>query len=162
MRPEQGGAIPAAVVVRDENLAGGPASESDRTAAASANDAPAPSAAPAGREEASRRERLGDILHRGDARDIAAERRDRKAEESPGEDVEAYSGLDHSGLDRIWAGRDRDASMIDRADLINELRDRDTPEADPEHQRREALAGGPSASTASQRVLRLRARRARQ
>jgi hypothetical protein len=90
---------------------------------------PPPSAASEDSDSSGRRERVGDILHRGDARDSAAERRDRAADERPSEDVEA-----HSGLDRIWAGRDRDASMIDRADLMNELRDRDTPEADEEHQ----------------------------
>jgi hypothetical protein len=93
-------------------LSGSPASDGDRTAA-----------------ESGRRERLGEILHRGDARDSAAERRDREAEDRSSEDVEA-----HSGLDRIWAGRDRDASMIDRADLIKELTDGDTAEADEEHQ----------------------------
>jgi hypothetical protein len=110
-------------------LSGPPASESVRTAAASPEHAAAPSAAPEDKEGSSRRERLGDILNRGDARDSAAERRDRAADERPSEDVEA-----HSGLDRIWAGRDRDASMIDRADLIKELRDRDTSEADEELQ----------------------------
>jgi len=39
-----------------------------------------------------------------------------------------------SRLDRMWAERDRDDSMIDRADLINELRDHDTSEADEENQ----------------------------
>jgi transcriptional regulator with GAF, ATPase, and Fis domain len=85
------------------------------------------SGAPA--SDTDRRERIGDILHRGDERDSAAERRDRAADERPSEDVEA-----HSGLDRIWAGRDRDASMIDRADLIKEMGDPDTPEADDKHQ----------------------------
>jgi hypothetical protein len=76
-------------------------------------------------EGSGHRERLGDILHRGDARDSAAEQRDREAETRPIEDLEAQSGLD-----RIWAGRDRDASMIDRADLIKEFGDRDAWDAD--------------------------------
>jgi hypothetical protein len=57
--------------------------------------------------------RLQAILARGDARDQAAERRDRAAEErfpSPG---------DRQGwLDRDWAGRDRDAAAVDRAELL--------------------------------------------
>jgi hypothetical protein len=59
----------------------------------------------------------------------AAERRDRAADERPSEDAEAQSRVD-----RMWAGRDRDASMIDRADLIKELGDRET------HSRRNAPA----------------------
>jgi GAF domain/ANTAR domain len=110
-------------------LSGPPASESHRAAVASADDVPAPSAAPEDKEGYSHRERLGDILHRGDARDSAAERRDREAEERPSEDVEAKSELD-----RMWAGRDRDASMIDRADLLKEFRDRDPSEGHDEHQ----------------------------
>lgn len=45
----------------------------DRTAAAPAADAPAPSATPEDNEGPGQRERLGDILHRGDGRDSAAE-----------------------------------------------------------------------------------------
>jgi hypothetical protein len=111
------------------SLAGSPDSDSDGTAAAPADDVAAPSAGPEEGERSRRRERLGDIIDRGDARDSAAEQRDRQAEERPSEDAEA-----HSGIDRIWAGRDRDASMIDRADLITELRDRDISEADEEKQ----------------------------
>lgn len=125
------GVVAQAVLTEPATLAGlsgPPAPESERTKATSAHEVPAPSAAPEDKEGASHRERLGDILDRGDARDSAAERRDRKAEDRPSEDVEVQSGLD-----RIWAGRDRDASMIDRADLIKEFRDRDTSEADDEH-----------------------------
>ena len=110
-------------------LSGPPASDSDRTAAGSGDDVPASSAAPEDKDGSGHRERLGDILHRGDARDNAAEERDRAAEERPSGDVEAQSRLD-----RMWAGRDRDASMIDRAALIKELLDRDTSEADVELQ----------------------------
>ena len=42
--------------------------------------------------------------------------RDRAAEERVGPDAE-----DQSRLDRIWAGRDRDSSMVDRADLMDLL-----------------------------------------
>ncbi len=127
------GVVAQAVLTDRATLAGlsdPPASHKGRKAAASASDVPAPSAAPEDNRGPSQSERLGDILDRGDARDSAAEQRDREAEERPSEDVEA-----RSGLDRIWAGRDRDASMIDRADLIKELRDADTAEADEERQR---------------------------
>ena len=127
------GVMAHAVLTDSATLAGlsGPAaSESDRRAAASADNVPASAAAaPEDKQGAIHRERLGDILNRGDARDSAAEQRDRKAENRPSEDVE-----EQSGLDRIWAGRDRDAAMIDRADLIKEFRDRDTSEPDDEHQ----------------------------
>jgi hypothetical protein len=43
----------------------------------------APTAAPEDVEGSGHRERLGDILHRGDARDSAAEQRDREAETRP-------------------------------------------------------------------------------
>jgi hypothetical protein len=64
-------------------------------------------------EEQDRGDRLREILARGDVRDLAAERRDRAAEDrfpTPG---------DRQGwLDRDWAGRDRDAAAVDRADLL--------------------------------------------
>jgi GAF domain-containing protein len=106
------------------SLADFPGSDSDRTAAAPVVDK-APTAASEDVEGSGHRERLGDILHRGDARDSAAEQRDREAETRPIEDLKAQSGLD-----RIWAGRDRDASMSDRADLIKEFGDRDAWDAD--------------------------------
>jgi hypothetical protein len=64
-------------------------------------------------DEQDRDARFQAILVRADLRDQAAERRDRAAEErfpSPG---------DRQGwLDRDWAGRDRDAAAVDRADLL--------------------------------------------
>lgn len=64
------------------------------------------------REVAARDDHLDEILTRGDIRDQAAERRDRHAERRPLDgDVEAR-------LDRTWAGRDRDAAAVDRADLV--------------------------------------------
>ena len=64
-------------------------------------------------DEQDRDARFDAILTRGDVRDQAAERRDRAAEErfpQPG---------DRQGwLDRDWAGRDRDAAAVDRADLL--------------------------------------------
>jgi hypothetical protein len=64
-------------------------------------------------EEQDRDTRFQAILARADVRDQAAERRDRAAEKrfpNPG---------DRQGwLDRDWAGRDRDAAAIDRADLL--------------------------------------------
>jgi hypothetical protein len=64
-------------------------------------------------DEEGRDARFQEILARADVRDQAAERRDRAAEErlaSPG---------DRQGwLDRDWAGRDRDAAAVDRADLL--------------------------------------------
>lgn len=98
----------------------------DRTAAAPAADAPAPSATPEDNEGPGQRERLGDILHRGDGRDSAAEQTARPR--TPGRGGRG-AGPDSTG---IWAGRDRDAS--DRADLINDLRDRDISHADEKHQ----------------------------
>ena len=64
-------------------------------------------------DEQDRDARFEAILARGDVRDQAAERRDRAAEE----------GFPHPGdrqgwLDRDWAGRDRDAAAVDRADLL--------------------------------------------
>jgi hypothetical protein len=108
-------------------ISGPSASKSERTAVPSIDDVAAPSVAPVNMEGSPHRGRLADILGRGDARDSAAEHRDREAEERSPEDVE-----EQSQIDRIWAGRDRDASMIDRADLIKEVRNRDTPEADDE------------------------------
>jgi len=64
-------------------------------------------------DEQNRDARFEAILTRADVRDQAAERRDRAAEErfpQPG---------DRQGwLDRDWAGRDRDAAAVDRADLL--------------------------------------------
>jgi hypothetical protein len=53
------------------------------------------------------------ILARGDLRDQAAERRDRRADgRAP------TSGDGQAGLDRIWSGMDRDSAAIDRAALV--------------------------------------------
>ncbi len=64
-------------------------------------------------DEQDRDARFEAILTRADVRDQAAERRDRAAEDrfpNPG---------DRQGwLDRDWAGRDRDAAAVDRADLL--------------------------------------------
>ena len=63
--------------------------------------------------------RFGAILSRGDLRDQAAELRDRAAEaRSPVRDDPQGS------LDRYWAGRDRDAAAIDRAELVALLDER--------------------------------------
>jgi hypothetical protein len=69
-------------------------------------------------------ERLGAILARGDVRDGAAEQRDRDAEARA-----ATDGEGQNELDRNWAGRDRDASMVDRADLIELLQERNNADA---------------------------------
>jgi hypothetical protein len=61
---------------------------------------------------AAREDRLEAILIRGDIRDQAAERRDRRAETRP------LGGDGQAGLDRDWAGRDRDLAAGDRADLV--------------------------------------------
>lgn len=53
------------------------------------------------------------LLARGDLRDQAAERRDRAAEARSPVRIDAQGWLD-----RDWAGRDRDAAAIDRADLL--------------------------------------------
>ena len=67
-------------------------------------------------EAAARDVRLDAILTRGDIRDQAAERRDRRAEcRYPGR------GDSEAGRDRDWAGRDRDAAAADRADLVGLL-----------------------------------------
>jgi hypothetical protein len=64
-------------------------------------------------DERDRDARFQAILTRGDVRDQAAERRDRAAEErSP------HPGDRQGWLDRDWAGRDRDAAAVDRADLL--------------------------------------------
>jgi hypothetical protein len=56
------------------------------------------------------------ILARGDLRDQAAERRDRRAEgRAP------TSGDKQADLDRFWSGMDRDWAAEDRADLIELL-----------------------------------------
>jgi hypothetical protein len=69
-----------------------------------------------------RGEDLEALLGRADVRDSAAERRDRDADERVGPETE-----DQSRLDRIWAGRDRDSSMGDRADLMDLLNDEVRP-----------------------------------
>ena len=68
-------------------------------------------------EDETKARRQGDlfdaILARGDLRDQAAVRRDRRAEgraSTPG-DAQA-------GIDRIWSGLDRDAAAADRATLV--------------------------------------------
>jgi hypothetical protein len=59
---------------------------------------------------------LGEILHRADARDVVAQCRDLvAAERVPGDESQA-------ALDRVWAARDRDAAAVDRADIIDVLR----------------------------------------
>ncbi len=64
-------------------------------------------------EAANQDDDLDAILARGDIRDQAAERRDRRADRRPD------SAGDHQALiDRDWAGRDRDAAAADRADLV--------------------------------------------
>jgi len=97
---------------------------------------PEPVADPAGLHVASeqdvgdqrgRAERLEVVVRRADLRDQAAERRDRKAE------ARSAAGDDREGdLDRDWAGRDRDAAAVDRAELLDLIRDRsaDTGETD--------------------------------
>jgi len=93
-----------------------------------ANPAPVRSADGSGPAEAQgaaklrRGEDLEALLGRADVRDSAAERRDRDAGERVGPDAE-----DQSRLDRIWAGRDRDSSMVDRSDLMDLLNDEDRP-----------------------------------
>lgn len=83
-------------------------------------------------EAADRDDRLDAILTRGDVRDQAAERRDRRADRRPG-----VSGDGQARVDRDWAGRDRDAAAIDRAELVGMLEKREpepvppvTPESD--------------------------------
>ena len=83
-------------------------------------------------EEADRDDRLDAILTRGDIRDQAAERRDRRADRRPG-----VSRDGQARVDRDWAGRDRDAAAIDRAELVGMLEKREaepvppvTPESD--------------------------------
>ena len=69
-------------------------------------------------EAAARDVRLDAILTRGDVRDQAAERRDRRAERRlPG------LGGGQAAADRDWAARDRDAAAADRADLVGLLHD---------------------------------------
>jgi len=68
---------------------------------------------------AAREDRLDAILTRGDIRDQAAERRDRRADNRP------LGGDGQAGLDRDWAGRDRDAAAEDRADLVGLLHAQD-------------------------------------
>jgi hypothetical protein len=77
-------------------------------------------------EELDRDQRFQEILSRADVRDQAAEQRDRAAEErfpTPG---------DRQGwLDRDWAGRDRDAAAVDRADLLALLGEPTGDEVEP-------------------------------
>lgn len=68
---------------------------------------------------------LASLLARGDMRDSAAEHRDRDAEARPDAEVGAQAWID-----RDWAGRDRDASAVDRSDLIDLLEDGEPPAAD--------------------------------
>ncbi|HEX7187578.1 MAG TPA: hypothetical protein VF423_05075 [Actinomycetes bacterium] len=70
-------------------------------------------------DERGRDSRFRALLARGDLRDQAAERRDRTAEVRSPVDVDPLGWLD-----RDWAGRDRDASAIDRADLLALLDER--------------------------------------
>jgi hypothetical protein len=75
----------------------------------------------AGDEDQTKAQRLGDlfdaILVRGDLRDQAAERRDRRA------DARApLPGDAPASLDRIWSGMDRDSAAVDRAALVDLLR----------------------------------------
>ena len=69
-------------------------------------------------EDETEAKRQGDlfdaILARGDLRDQAAERRDRRAEGRAPTSGEA-------GLDRIWSGMDRDSAAVDRAALVELL-----------------------------------------
>jgi hypothetical protein len=65
-------------------------------------------------EARQRADRLVEILDRGDARDRAAERRDRDADGRDPWDSDA-------SVDRDWSGRDRDLAAGDRADLIELL-----------------------------------------
>jgi hypothetical protein len=64
-------------------------------------------------DEQDRDARFEAILARADVRDQAAERRDRAAEKRF-----PHPGDRQGWLDRDWAGRDRDAAAIDRADLL--------------------------------------------
>ena len=71
-------------------------------------------------EDETEAKRQGDlfdaILARGDLRDQAAERRDRRADgRAP------TSGDGPAGLDRIWSGMDRDSAAVDRAALVELL-----------------------------------------
>ena len=71
-------------------------------------------------EDETEAKRQGDlfdaILARGDLRDQAAERRDRRADgRAP------TSGDAQAGLDRIWSGMDRDSAAVDRAALVELL-----------------------------------------
>lgn len=62
--------------------------------------------------------RIRAVLERGDHRDQAAERRDRRAE------ADEAAGRAHlAWIDRDWAGRDRDQSAVDRAALIDILQE---------------------------------------
>jgi hypothetical protein len=64
-------------------------------------------------DEQDRDARFEAILARADVRDQAAERRDRDAEERF-----PHPGDRQGWLDRDWAGRDRDAAAVDRADML--------------------------------------------
>jgi ANTAR domain len=67
-------------------------------------------------EAADRDDHLDAILARGDIRDQAAERRDRRADRRP-----CAAGDNQALTDRTWAGRDRDSAAADRADLVGLL-----------------------------------------
>ena len=77
-------------------------------------------------EAADQDDRLDVILSRGDVRDQAAERRDRLAERRPRE-----SGDGQARVDRDWAGRDRDAAAIDRAELVGLMEAREPEPPSP-------------------------------
>jgi hypothetical protein len=71
--------------------------------------------------------RLGRILHDADERDRVAEHRDRVAErrEFGTEGPAPILTGDPGAVDRLWAGRDRDAAAGDRAALVSMLHQRD-------------------------------------
>jgi hypothetical protein len=70
---------------------------------------------------------LGRMLHDADERDRVAEHRDRVAErrELGAEGLPLSLTGDPSAVDRLWAGRDRDAAAGDRAYLVSLLHQRD-------------------------------------
>jgi hypothetical protein len=70
---------------------------------------------------------LGRMLHDADERDRVAEHRDRMAErrELGAEGLPLSRTGDPAAVDRLWAGRDRDAAAGDRADLVSLLHQRE-------------------------------------
>ena len=90
------------------------------------------------REELERRaERLRELIEAADARDRAAEIRDRAAEARQAaaavrahrqHDDQRLAEEDHAQthIDRLWAGADRDAAALDRAEL-RQLAEKDQP-----------------------------------